>query len=158
MRNRIKRKHQNTSEYNRHIIRNWNIINPGNNISKIVYSKYWAVLCNNPHPFQVMKRRIRVLKNIKLQRCEELPNSGEMAGLEIQSRHVRVCLFDGKSILSNVHTIRAQFTKKQPKFWRFLDKVSDWNLSVDDRQHWFNCNEFKWSVWFGTFLVNTKIN
>ncbi len=52
------------------------------------------------------------------------------------SRTLNVCLFDGVSVLSNVHTIRAHVVGKDEKTWSFEDEVSD-VVSVSDLSEFF---------------------
>ncbi|KAF6105151.1 nephrocystin 1 [Phyllostomus discolor] len=40
------------------------------------------------------------------------------------SRHVRLCLFDGSKVLSNIHTVRATWQPKKPKTWTFSPQVT----------------------------------
>ncbi|XP_006752062.2 nephrocystin-1-like, partial [Leptonychotes weddellii] len=49
-----------------------------------------------------------------------------LPGMSIQvlSRHVRLCLFDGNKVLSNIHTVRATWQPKKPKTWTFSPQVT----------------------------------
>ncbi|KAM4804633.1 nephrocystin-1-like [Urocitellus parryii] len=39
--------------------------------------------------------------------------------IQVLSRHVRLCLFDGSKVLSNIHTVRATWQPQKPKTWAF---------------------------------------
>jgi nephrocystin-1 len=61
------------------------------------------------------------------------PNKEE---LTILSRKVRVCLFDGEKIHSNIHTIQAHVVGKEEKNWVFEDELSE-NVSIMDFSEFF---------------------
>ncbi|CAK8690044.1 unnamed protein product [Clavelina lepadiformis] len=68
----------------------------------------------------------RTLRSCKLWKCIMIPSPG--TGLEVLSQHVRVAVFDGTKVISNVRTIRAQVTANRPKVWQFSpssEKVND---------------------------------
>lgn len=46
------------------------------------------------------------------------------AGIHVLSRHVRLCVFDGTRVLSNIHTVRATTQLQNPKTWTFSPRVS----------------------------------
>lgn len=75
------------------------------------------------------KRRVRVLKLFKVLRCENMPV--ETIDLDVVHRYVRFCLFDGVKVLSNIHTIKAQYNKNRPKTWTFLGKVGSFRFSIE---------------------------
>lgn len=69
------------------------------------------------------------------------------AEVEIESRHVRLALFDGEQIVSNVHTIIAQPSGAHPHVWRFKSKVRS-QYRKPGRQ----LDSFTWSRWAPTTL------
>ncbi|KAM4804347.1 nephrocystin-1 isoform 5-T5 [Urocitellus parryii] len=46
------------------------------------------------------------------------------SSIQVLSRHVRLCLFDGSKVLSNIHTVRATWQPKKPKTWTFSPQVT----------------------------------
>nr|CAB3264422.1 nephrocystin-1-like [Phallusia mammillata] len=80
----------------------------------------FADLHLDPTTTQIRKLVTRVLRNCKLVECRAIPLPG--TGVEILSHHVRVCLFDGSKILSNIQTVRAKVNPVRPKMWRFSTK------------------------------------
>ncbi|KAG5831743.1 hypothetical protein ANANG_G00307010 [Anguilla anguilla] len=49
------------------------------------------------------------------------PHAG--VGVQVLSRHVRLCVFDGAKVLSNIHTVRACYNSKNPKTWTFSPRM-----------------------------------
>ncbi|XP_048386952.2 nephrocystin-1 isoform X2 [Stegostoma tigrinum] len=54
--------------------------------------------------------------------CRMVPLPG--SAVQVLSRQVRFCLFDGQKVLSNIHTIRATWQPKNPKTWSFSPRVT----------------------------------
>ncbi|KAM5218912.1 nephrocystin-1 isoform 8-T9 [Hipposideros larvatus] len=54
--------------------------------------------------------------------CKMIPLPG--VSIQVLSRHVRLCLFDGNKVLSNIHTVRATWQPKKPKTWTFSPQVT----------------------------------
>ncbi|CAH2253094.1 nephrocystin-1 isoform X1 [Pelobates cultripes] len=54
--------------------------------------------------------------------CKMIPLPA--ASIQILSRHVRLCLFDGNKVLSNIHTVRATWLPKNSKTWTFSPRVT----------------------------------
>ncbi|XP_073413598.1 nephrocystin-1 isoform X3 [Dendrobates tinctorius] len=54
--------------------------------------------------------------------CKMIPLPG--ASIQILSRHVRLCLFDGSKVLSNIHTVRASWLPKNSRTWTFSPRVT----------------------------------
>lgn len=46
------------------------------------------------------------------------------ASIQVLSRHVRLCVFDGSKVLSNIHAVRATWQPKKPKTWTFSPQVT----------------------------------
>ncbi|GCB61232.1 nephrocystin-1 isoform X1 [Scyliorhinus torazame] len=44
--------------------------------------------------------------------------------VQVLSRQIRFCLFDGERVLSNIHTIRATWQMKSPKTWTFSPRIT----------------------------------
>lgn len=53
--------------------------------------------------------------------CKMIPLPG--VSIQVLSRHVRFCLFDGNKVLSNIHTVRATWQSKKPKTWTFSPRL-----------------------------------
>nr|XP_045004154.1 nephrocystin-1 isoform X2 [Jaculus jaculus] len=64
----------------------------------------------------------RVSLILTLWSCKMIPLPG--TSIQVLSRHVRLCLFDGSKVLSNIHTVRATWQPKKPKTWTFSPQVS----------------------------------
>uniref|UniRef100_H2ZDQ0 SH3 domain-containing protein n=1 Tax=Ciona savignyi TaxID=51511 RepID=H2ZDQ0_CIOSA len=65
----------------------------------------------------------RVLRSCRLWKCKMIPVPS--TGVEVMSRHVRMALFDGTNVLSNIHTVRAQAEDTKPKLWGFPTAKTD---------------------------------
>ncbi|XP_077989642.1 nephrocystin-1-like [Glandiceps talaboti] len=92
-------------------------------LPKLSKSKMWfSDLHWQPKENQVRSRAVRVQRMISLWGVRNMSKIG--VGLEILSRHVRICMFDGDKVLSNVHTVRATTTGPDGKEWRFSPKVT----------------------------------
>ncbi|KFV87442.1 Nephrocystin-1, partial [Struthio camelus australis] len=64
----------------------------------------------------------RVSMIVTLWSCKMIPLPG--VSLQVLSRHVRLCLFDGNRVLSNIHTVRATWQPKNPQTWTFSPRVT----------------------------------
>ncbi|NXU91290.1 NPHP1 protein, partial [Xiphorhynchus elegans] len=69
----------------------------------------------------ICPRAPRVGQTVSLCSCRMIPVPG--ASVQVLSRHVRLCLFDGARVLSNIHTVRATWLPKSPQTWTFSPKV-----------------------------------
>ncbi|KAM4771914.1 nephrocystin-1 [Rhinophrynus dorsalis] len=69
---------------------------------------------------QALPTRISLV--LTLWSCKMIPLPG--ASIQILSRHVRLCLFDGAKVLSNIHTVRATWFPKNAKTWTFSPRVT----------------------------------
>ncbi|NXM77868.1 NPHP1 protein, partial [Serilophus lunatus] len=76
----------------------------------------WNSEKNTIHP-----RLSRVSQAVSLCGCKMIPLPG--ASVQVLSRHVRLCLFDGTRVLSNIHTVRATWLPKNPQTWTFSPRV-----------------------------------
>ncbi|XP_050829012.1 nephrocystin-1 isoform X5 [Serinus canaria] len=76
----------------------------------------WNSERNTIHP-----RPTRVSLIVTLCSCKMIPLPG--SGVRVLSRHVRLCLFDGSRVLSNIHTVRATWLPKNPQTWTFSPRV-----------------------------------
>uniref|UniRef100_A0A8C5ULM3 Nephrocystin 1 n=2 Tax=Malurus cyaneus samueli TaxID=2593467 RepID=A0A8C5ULM3_9PASS len=76
----------------------------------------WNSERNTIHP-----RHTRVSLIVTLCSCKMIPFPG--TGVQVLSRHVRLCLFDGSRVLSNIHTVRATWLPKSPQTWTFSPRV-----------------------------------
>uniref|UniRef100_T1JCN5 SH3 domain-containing protein n=1 Tax=Strigamia maritima TaxID=126957 RepID=T1JCN5_STRMM len=62
----------------------------------------------------------KVQRTIRLVACKSIPLAG--AGVDVLSRHVYACLFDGSKIISNIHRVSAKWDSESPKLWSFATK------------------------------------
>ncbi|XP_054146458.1 nephrocystin-1 isoform X2 [Melozone crissalis] len=76
----------------------------------------WNSERNTIHP-----KATRVSLIVTLCGCKMIPPPG--SGVRVLSRHVRLCLFDGSRVLSNIHTVRATWLPKNPQTWTFSPRV-----------------------------------
>uniref|UniRef100_H0W4V8 Nephrocystin 1 n=1 Tax=Cavia porcellus TaxID=10141 RepID=H0W4V8_CAVPO len=70
----------------------------------------------------IRPRPSRVSLVLTLWSCKMIPHPG--ASVQVLSRHVRLCAFDGSKVLSNIHTVRATWQPKKPKTWAFSPQVT----------------------------------
>ncbi|KFQ56550.1 Nephrocystin-1, partial [Nestor notabilis] len=70
----------------------------------------------------ISPRPTRVSLVVTLCGCKMIPLPG--VSIQVLSRHVRLCLFDGNRVLSNIHTVRATWQPKNPQTWSFSPKVT----------------------------------
>ncbi|NXI52367.1 NPHP1 protein, partial [Chloroceryle aenea] len=77
----------------------------------------WNSEKNTIHP-----RPTRVSLIVTLSSCKMIPLPG--VSIQVLSRHVRLCLFDGNQVLSNIHTVRATWQPKSPQTWTFSPRVT----------------------------------
>ncbi|VCW96838.1 unnamed protein product [Gulo gulo] len=70
----------------------------------------------------IRSRPSRVSFILTLWSCKMIPLPG--MSIQVLSRHVRLCLFDGNKVLSNIHTVRATWQPKKPKTWNFSPQVT----------------------------------
>ncbi|XP_053169663.1 nephrocystin-1 isoform X1 [Hemicordylus capensis] len=67
-------------------------------------------------------RPTRISLILTLWNCKAIPFPG--LSIQVLSRHVRLCLFDGNRVLSNIHTVRATWQPKNPQTWTFSPRVT----------------------------------
>ncbi|KAM6405340.1 nephrocystin-1 isoform 3-T3 [Pluvialis apricaria] len=70
----------------------------------------------------IYPRPTRVSQIVTLCSCKMIPLPG--VSIQVLSRHVRLCLFDGNRVLSNIHTVRATWQPKNPQTWTFSPRVT----------------------------------
>ncbi|XP_011384195.1 nephrocystin-1 isoform X1 [Pteropus vampyrus] len=70
----------------------------------------------------IRSRPSRVSLILTLWSCKMIPLPG--VSIQVLSRHVRLCLFDGNKVLSNIHTVRATWQPKKPKTWNFSPQIT----------------------------------
>ncbi|NXT27765.1 NPHP1 protein, partial [Syrrhaptes paradoxus] len=70
----------------------------------------------------ISPRPTRVSLIVTLCSCKMIPLPG--VSIQVLSRHVRFCLFDGNRVLSNIHTVRATWQPKNPQTWTFSPRVT----------------------------------
>ncbi|KAF7252450.1 Nephrocystin-1 [Varanus komodoensis] len=76
----------------------------------------------NPEKGTIQARPTRISLIMTLWNCKGIPFPG--FSIQVLSRHVRLCLFDGNRILSNIHTVRATWQPKNPKTWTFSPRIT----------------------------------
>ncbi|XP_077095532.1 nephrocystin-1 [Siphateles boraxobius] len=76
----------------------------------------------DPDTGKVHGRPSRVSFTLTLWSCRMIPTPG--VGLQVLSRHVRLCAFNGTQILSNIHTVRATYNFKSQKTWSFSPRMT----------------------------------
>ncbi|XP_067388903.1 nephrocystin-1 isoform X3 [Emydura macquarii macquarii] len=76
----------------------------------------------NPEKDTIQPKPTRISLILTLWSCKMIPLPG--VSIQVLSRHVRLCLFDGNRVLSNIHTVRATWQPKNPKTWTFSPRVT----------------------------------
>ncbi|KAH9519617.1 Nephrocystin-1 [Bulinus truncatus] len=77
----------------------------------------------DPASNKIHLRAVRIDRVVSLVSCQQIPPPG--AGIEVLDRHVRMCLFDGQHIISNIHAIKVASVNRDQRTWGFSIKVSD---------------------------------
>ncbi|XP_043913214.1 nephrocystin-1 [Protopterus annectens] len=76
----------------------------------------------DPEKGTIRARPTRVMLLLILWSCKNIPLPG--TSIDVLSRHVRFCVFDGSKVLSNIHTVRAAWNQKNPKMWSFSPRIT----------------------------------
>ncbi|XP_049592785.1 nephrocystin-1 [Syngnathus scovelli] len=76
----------------------------------------------DPDTGRVRPRHPRTCVCFSLWSCKRIPTPG--VGVQVLSRHIRLCAFDGTRVLSNIHTVRATYNPKSPKTWLFSPRTT----------------------------------
>ncbi|XP_072032317.1 nephrocystin-1-like [Amphiura filiformis] len=92
----------------------------------------------SPHENQIRSQPVRIQKMLSLMMVKNMPQVG--VGIEIKSRHVRLAIFDGEKILSNIHTVQATYNEADGKTWRFSPKVASMLPSAIDGECFVRTN------------------
>ncbi|XP_078788629.1 nephrocystin-1 isoform X2 [Oryzias latipes] len=92
----------------------------------------------NPDTGRVHARQVKTSVCFTLWSCRLIPTPG--VGVQVLSRHVRVCAFDGSQVLSNIHTVRAAYNPKNPKTWSFSPKMTGLLPVLMDGDCFLRCN------------------
>ncbi|XP_056903466.1 nephrocystin-1 [Takifugu flavidus] len=75
-----------------------------------------------PDTGMVRAREVYMCVCFSLWSCRMIPTPG--VGLQVLSRHIRLCASDGARVLSNIHTVRATYNPKSPKTWSFSPQTT----------------------------------
>uniref|UniRef100_A0AAQ5Y3L0 SH3 domain-containing protein n=1 Tax=Amphiprion ocellaris TaxID=80972 RepID=A0AAQ5Y3L0_AMPOC len=70
--------------------------------------------------------------------CRMIPTPG--VGVQVLSRHIRLCAFDGAQVLSNIHTVRAAYNSKSPKTWSFSPRMTGILPTLLDGECFLRCD------------------
>ncbi|PWA14060.1 hypothetical protein CCH79_00015795 [Gambusia affinis] len=92
----------------------------------------------DPDTGRVRARQVRNCVCFNLWSCKMIPTPG--VGVQVLSRHIRMCAFDGTQVLSNIHTVRASFTSKDPKTWNFSPRMTSILPTILDGDCFLRCN------------------
>uniref|UniRef100_A0A671PW26 Nephrocystin-1-like n=1 Tax=Sinocyclocheilus anshuiensis TaxID=1608454 RepID=A0A671PW26_9TELE len=76
----------------------------------------------DPDTGKVHGQSSRVSLTLTLWSCRMIPPPG--VRLQVLSRHIRLCAFNGTQVLSNIHTVRATYNSKSPKTWSFSPRMT----------------------------------
>uniref|UniRef100_A0A3B3ZFY5 SH3 domain-containing protein n=1 Tax=Periophthalmus magnuspinnatus TaxID=409849 RepID=A0A3B3ZFY5_9GOBI len=76
----------------------------------------------DPDSGRVRAEQMRINVCFTLWSCKQIPTPG--VGVQVLSRHVHLCAFDGNQVLSNIHTVRATYSPKNPKTWTFSPRMT----------------------------------
>ncbi|XP_056148020.1 nephrocystin-1 isoform X2 [Lampris incognitus] len=76
----------------------------------------------DPDTGRVRARQVRTSVCFTLWSCRMISTPG--VGVQVLSRHIRLCAFDGTKVLSNIHTVRATYNARNPKTWNFSPRMT----------------------------------
>ncbi|XP_077351957.1 nephrocystin-1 [Festucalex cinctus] len=91
-----------------------------------------------PDTGRVRPRLTRTCVCFTLWSCKRIPTPG--VGVQVLSRHIRLCAFDGNQVLSNIHTVRATYSPKSPRTWLFSPRTSGILPTLLDGDCFLRCN------------------
>ncbi|XP_054654352.1 nephrocystin-1 isoform X2 [Dunckerocampus dactyliophorus] len=74
-----------------------------------------------PDTGRVRSRHVKTCVCFTLWSCKRIPTPG--VGVQVLSRHIRLCAYDGTQVLSNIHTVRVSYNTKSPKTWTFSPRT-----------------------------------
>ncbi|KAF1375505.1 hypothetical protein PFLUV_G00220910 [Perca fluviatilis] len=92
----------------------------------------------DPDTGRVRARQVRTCVCFSLWSCRMIPTPG--VGVQVLSRHIRLCAFDGTQVLSNIHTVRATYNSKTPKTWSFSPRMTGILPALLDGDCFLRCN------------------
>lgn len=92
----------------------------------------------DPDTGKVHSRSSRVCLTLTLWSCRMIPPPG--VGLQVLSRHIRLCAFNGTEVLSNIHTVRATYNPSSPKTWSFSPRMSSMLPCLLDGDCFIRCD------------------
>uniref|UniRef100_A0A8C9YCF0 Nephronophthisis 1 n=1 Tax=Sander lucioperca TaxID=283035 RepID=A0A8C9YCF0_SANLU len=92
----------------------------------------------DPDTGRVRARQVRTCVCFSLWSCKMIPTPG--VGVQVLSRHIRLCAFDGTQVLSNIHTVRATYNSKTPKTWSFSPRMAGILPALLDGDCFLRCN------------------
>uniref|UniRef100_A0A3B1J3A9 Nephronophthisis 1 n=1 Tax=Astyanax mexicanus TaxID=7994 RepID=A0A3B1J3A9_ASTMX len=92
----------------------------------------------DPDTGKVHSRSSRVCLTVTLWSCRMIPPPG--VGLQVLSRHIRFCAFNGTEVLSNIHTVRATYNPTSPKTWSFSPRMSNMLPCLLDGDCFIRCD------------------
>ncbi|KAM9345408.1 nephrocystin-1 [Symphorus nematophorus] len=92
----------------------------------------------DPVTGRVRARQVRTCVCFTLWSCRMIPTPG--VGVQVLSRHIRLCAFDGTQVLSNIHTVRATYNSKSPKTWSFSPRMAGILPTLLDGDCFLRCN------------------
>ncbi|XP_034008311.1 nephrocystin-1 isoform X1 [Trematomus bernacchii] len=92
----------------------------------------------DPDTGRVRPRQVQTCLCFSLWSCRMIPTPG--VGVQVLSRHIRLCAFDKTQVLSNIHTVRATYNSKSPKTWSFSPRMTGILPSLLDGDCFLRCN------------------
>ncbi|XP_076016379.1 nephrocystin-1 [Genypterus blacodes] len=92
----------------------------------------------DPDTGRVRARQVKTCVCFTLWSCKMIPTPG--VGVQVLSRHIRLCAYDGNEVLSNIHTVRATYNPKNPKTWSFSPRVTGILPTLLDGDCFLRCN------------------
>ncbi|KAF7670261.1 hypothetical protein LDENG_00027470 [Lucifuga dentata] len=92
----------------------------------------------DPYAGRVRAQQVRMSVCFTLWSCRWIPTPG--VGVNVLSRHIRLCAFDGTQVLSNIHTVRATYSSKSSKTWSFSPRMTGILPILLDGNCFLRCN------------------
>uniref|UniRef100_A0A3Q3W5S4 SH3 domain-containing protein n=1 Tax=Mola mola TaxID=94237 RepID=A0A3Q3W5S4_MOLML len=85
-----------------------------------------------------VRQSVRTCVCFTLWGCRMIPAPG--VGVQVLSRHIRLCASDRTQVLSNIHTVRATYNPKSPKTWSFSPRMTGILSTLLDGDCFLRCN------------------